>query len=65
MWHKNPVSYKTWENFNKVLAEEYHDLHELQRINKTSLGFHEANMAIIIKGNISKSLENLAMATTS
>ena len=62
MWRKNPASDKTWANFRKFFAEEYHDLHEIQRINETLAGFHGTNMAIAIQDKISKSLENFVMA---
>ena len=65
MWRKKLSSNKTWAGFNKLFAEEYHDLPKLQSISIIQAGFHGANMAIKMQEKISEELENLVMATAS
>ena len=56
IWRKNISSDKTWVGFNKLFAEEYHDLCELQCINAAQAGFHRSNMAITMQDRISEAL---------
>ena len=65
MWSKKLSSEKTWSEFKNIFAEVYHDLHKLQCIKGTQAGFCESNMNITRHEDISKVLDNLAMATTS
>ena len=65
MWLKNIFSEKTRADFKKFFTEEYHDICEMKCINTNQAGFHDANMDVKIQDNIDKSLDNLAMDTTS
>ena len=65
MWIKKPSSEKTWAEFKKFFTKEYRDLRKIQCINATQAGFHGVNMAITMQYNITKTLDNLATATTS
>ena len=65
MWRKKLSYEKTWADFKKLFAEEYHDLFELECINVTQSGFRGLDIAIIIQENIVAALDNLAMDITS
>ena len=43
-WRRKPEDQKTWENFKRFFAEEYHDLKEQQRTTSMQAGYHQANM---------------------
>jgi hypothetical protein len=60
-WRRNPPANKTWLNFKRFFASEYHDLKEQQRENNSQANFHGANAAI----DITSALDNLALAATS
>jgi hypothetical protein len=59
-WRKRPTENKTWENFKRFFAAEYHDLKEQQKVNTSNTDFHGANAAV----EITTALDNLALAAT-
>jgi hypothetical protein len=59
-WRKKPNKNKTWTNFKRFFAAEYHDLKEQQKINTSTTNFHGANAAL----DITTALDNLALAAT-
>jgi hypothetical protein len=59
-WRKKTPIEKTWQNFKRFFAAEYHDLKEQQKVNTSQSNFHGANAAI----DISNALDNLALAAT-
>ena len=59
-WRKKPNAEKTWNNFKRFFAAEYHDLKEQLCVNNTQKNFHGANAAV----DITTALDNLAMAAT-
>jgi hypothetical protein len=59
-WRRKPANEKTWVNFKRFFAAEYHDLKEEQRENTSKNTFHGANAAI----DITLALDNLALAAT-
>jgi hypothetical protein len=59
-WRRKPVGDKTWLNFKRFFASEYHDLKEQQRENTSQSNFHGANAAV----DITMALDNLALAAT-
>ena len=60
-WRKKASIEKTWLNFKRFFAAEYHDLKEQQKVNTSQDNFHGANAAY----DISMALDNLALAATS
>ena len=64
IWHKSTPSDKTWENFRNLLADDYHNLCEIQSINTTQSGFNGATMAITMQEYITETLYNPYMDTT-
>jgi hypothetical protein len=65
-WRKKRPADKTWPQFRRFFAAEYHDLKEQQKVNGGPTNFHGANH--VHEANhtleISNALDNLAMATT-
>lgn len=59
-WRKKPIIEKTWTNFKRFFAAEYHDLKEQQKVNTSQSNFHGANAVV----DISTALDNLALAAT-
>jgi hypothetical protein len=59
-WRKKAPIDKTWQNFKRFFAAEYHDLKEQQKVNTSQSNFHGANAAT----DISNALDNLALAAT-
>ncbi len=59
-WRKKTVLDKTWQNFKRFFAAEYHDLKEQQKVNNSQNNFHGANAA----HDITTVLDNLALAAT-
>jgi hypothetical protein len=60
-WRRKAAIDKTWHNFKRFFAAEYHDLKEQQKVNTSQSNFHGANAAY----DISMALDNLALAATS
>jgi hypothetical protein len=59
-WWKKPSADKTWQNFKRFFAAEYHDLKEQQKVNTSQTNFHGTNAAY----DITMALDNLALAAT-
>ena len=59
-WRKRPSNDKTWLQFKRFFAAEYHDLKEQQKVNTNQSNFHGANAAV----DISMALDNLALAAS-
>ena len=60
-WRRKQPADKTWLNFKRFFASEYHDLKEQQQENNSPANFHSANAAV----DITSALDNLALAATS
>jgi hypothetical protein len=59
-WRKKPAQNKTWQEFKRFFAAEYHDLKEQQKVNTLQNNFQGANAAY----DITTVLDNLALAAT-
>ena len=63
-WRSKQDTNKTWTNFKKLFAAEYHQLKEEQRLTSSAAGYSTMNHVQGFTDDLSSAIDNLAMATT-